>query len=258
MVPAAPRGRASRTPVVPPAQARPQPPPLPPPRDAAARLQARIERELENISSGKSAKPGVYVRPLVLANNNTTPIDALRSWQVFIAGPPGTVFAGGEFECRFNIPSDYPLRPPSVVFLTPVLHCNINVGEVNAATGAVINAGYVCLDTIKHNWSPANTLLTLGACLQQLLEEPIWSDAIGNDATAMYRRSPVEWEQAARKLTADKAPYRHFAGADPFAIATSTSSPAPPRPSRCSRRRYRCTCSWRWGSMGCSRGSSQR
>ncbi|CAH8651641.1 unnamed protein product [Schistosoma rodhaini] len=46
-------------------------------------------------------------------------------WEALIAGPEGTPFEGGVFAVRLNFPSDYPLSPPKMQFLTEVFHPNI-------------------------------------------------------------------------------------------------------------------------------------
>ncbi|CAH8297241.1 unnamed protein product, partial [Schistosoma turkestanicum] len=44
---------------------------------------------------------------------------------LYSSGPEGTPFEGGVFAVRLNFPSDYPLSPPKMQFLTEVFHPNI-------------------------------------------------------------------------------------------------------------------------------------
>lgn len=39
-------------------------------------------------------------------------------WHFTIRGPPDTEFEGGIYHGRIILPSDYPLKPPSIIVLT--------------------------------------------------------------------------------------------------------------------------------------------
>lgn len=39
-------------------------------------------------------------------------------WHFTIRGPPNTEFEGGIYHGRIILPSDYPLKPPSIIVLT--------------------------------------------------------------------------------------------------------------------------------------------
>ncbi|RKP36843.1 ubiquitin-conjugating enzyme/RWD-like protein [Dimargaris cristalligena] len=45
--------------------------------------------------------------------------DNLFEWHFTLRGQPDTDFAGGKYHGRILLPSEYPLKPPSVIFLTP-------------------------------------------------------------------------------------------------------------------------------------------
>jgi ubiquitin-conjugating enzyme E2 D/E len=76
--------------------------------------------------------------------------DDMFKWQATIMGPEGSPYEGGVFYLRIDFPSDYPFKPPKIVFLTRIYHCNIN------------STGGICLDILKDQWSPA---LTIGKVL---------------------------------------------------------------------------------------------
>ncbi|OMH81613.1 Ubiquitin-conjugating enzyme E2 J1 [Zancudomyces culisetae] len=44
--------------------------------------------------------------------------DNIFDWHFTIRGPPGTPFSGGKYHGRIILPSEYPLKPPSVIFMT--------------------------------------------------------------------------------------------------------------------------------------------
>lgn len=72
--------------------------------------------------------------------------DDLFRWQATILGPVESPYANGHFKLIINFPPDYPFKPPRVVFLTKIFHCNID------------SKGNICLDILKDKWSPALTV----------------------------------------------------------------------------------------------------
>ena len=64
-------------------------------------------------------------------------------WDATITGPIASPYENGIFNLNISFPPNYPFKPPSVVFTTPIYHCNIN------------ERGGICLDLLKNNWSPA-------------------------------------------------------------------------------------------------------
>uniref|UniRef100_A0A8C6WG17 UBC core domain-containing protein n=1 Tax=Neogobius melanostomus TaxID=47308 RepID=A0A8C6WG17_9GOBI len=52
-------------------------------------------------------------------------------WKVLMEGPPDTPYESGVFELFCQFGPDYPVKPPTVRFITPIYHCNINnVGRI--------------------------------------------------------------------------------------------------------------------------------
>lgn len=46
-------------------------------------------------------------------------------WKIVMQGPPASAYADGVFMLYLDIGSDFPLKPPSARFITPMLHPNI-------------------------------------------------------------------------------------------------------------------------------------
>lgn len=76
------------------------------------------------------------------------PVDPgkMYEWQATIMGPSDSPYAGGVFFLSINFPTDYPFKPPKVMFTTKIYHPNVNAN------------GSICLDILKDQWSPALTV----------------------------------------------------------------------------------------------------
>lgn len=70
--------------------------------------------------------------------------DNLFEWHFTVRGPADTAFEGGVYHGRILLPSDYPFKPPNIVFMTP--NGRFKVGEK------------ICLSISAHHpehWQPA-------------------------------------------------------------------------------------------------------
>jgi ubiquitin-protein ligase len=82
-------------------------------------------------------------------------------WKAAIVGPEATPYENGVFYVALNLPSDYPLKPPTVRFLTRIYHCNVSQSD-----------GLVCLECLQDKWSPALTIRHVLAAIVSLLRQP--------------------------------------------------------------------------------------
>lgn len=99
-----------------------------------------------------SAAPGISAFPSADGN--------LLSWRATIAGPDDTPYAGLTFKLSFEFPSNYPYAPPTVLYMTPIYHPNVDF------------SGRICLDILKDKWTAAYNVQTVLLSLQSLLGEP--------------------------------------------------------------------------------------
>ncbi|XP_066931187.1 ubiquitin-conjugating enzyme E2 E1-like [Clytia hemisphaerica] len=115
--------------------------------------------------------------------------DNLYDWVGTILGPQGTVYQGGVFFLEITFPSDYPFKPPKVIFRTRIYHCNIN------------SQGQICLDILKDNWSPAFTVSKVLLSVTALLTDCNPADPLVGNIAQQFLSNREEHDTIAREWT---------------------------------------------------------
>ncbi|XP_050375602.1 probable ubiquitin-conjugating enzyme E2 37 [Argentina anserina] len=150
----------------------------------AARLSLRLQKELKLLLS--DPPPGASF-PLLSSSSSLSTIHAQ------IQGPEGTVYAGGLFNIKIQIPERYPFQPPSVTFATPIYHPNIDTG------------GRICLDILnlppKGAWQPSLNISTVLTSIGLLLSEPNPDDGLMCEASREFKYNRQSFDQKARSMT---------------------------------------------------------
>eukprot|EP00729_Bicosta_minor_P022916 gene22916-26218_t len=90
---------------------------------------------------GVTKRLGKELQALMKAKDKTVtgfPVKGnLLSWIGTIHGPPATVYEGLVYKLSLSFPSDYPCSAPTVKFVTPCYHPNVD------------QHGNICLDILK-------------------------------------------------------------------------------------------------------------
>tara|TARA_B100001121_G_C18677911_1_gene617122 strand:+ start:1434 stop:1883 length:450 start_codon:yes stop_codon:yes gene_type:complete len=115
--------------------------------------------------------------------------DDMYTWQATIIGPEDTPYHQGVFYLRINFPSDYPFKPPQIVFITKILHCNIN------------SSGNICLDILKEQWSPALTISKVLLSICSLMGDPNPHDPLNPEAAQMMISNKELFDKTAKDYT---------------------------------------------------------
>jgi ubiquitin-conjugating enzyme E2 D/E len=139
----------------------------------------RIARELVDIKNDP---------PL---NCSAGPIDEsdMFTWEGVLFGPSESPYTGGVFNVSIQFPIDYPFKPPRVMFTTKIYHPNINTG------------GFICLDILKQNWSPALTISKVLLSVLSMLTDPNPNDPLMPDIANQYVNNRAEYELIAQEWT---------------------------------------------------------
>ncbi|KAM0479500.1 hypothetical protein ACHAPX_004715 [Trichoderma viride] len=129
----------------------------------------RVIKELQDLTEDKD-NSGIHASPV---NESLT---HLQGW---FHGPGDTPYAGGKYYIRIMLDGQYPFKPPQMQFETKIWHPN-----VSSQTGAI------CLDILKSNWSPVQTIKTALLSIRMLLENPNPSDPQDAEVANMLLTEP--------------------------------------------------------------------
>jgi ubiquitin-conjugating enzyme E2 D/E len=92
----------------------------------------RIFQELKAFEKHSELKDRIKIFP----NKNN-----FNFWKIFLFGPKSSFYEDGIYLISCKFPKDYPKRPPTMRFVTPIYHCNISF------------SGIICLEILRHrNW----------------------------------------------------------------------------------------------------------
>ena len=115
--------------------------------------------------------------------------DDIFHWNGTIFGPTETPYEGGVFFLDIVFPSTYPFKPPRISFKTQIYHPNIN------------RQGSICLDILKHSWSPALTISNVLLSICSLLSDPNPDDPLVPEIARIYNNDRNKYNQKAREWT---------------------------------------------------------
>jgi len=139
----------------------------------------RISRELIDIQNDP---------PL---NCSAGPVDDsdIFTWEGVLFGPSDSPYAGGTFRVNIQFPMDYPFKPPRVTFATKIYHPNIN------------SDGFICLDILKQNWSPALTISKVLLSILSMLTDPNPKDPLMPNIARQYTENHELYKITAEEWT---------------------------------------------------------
>ncbi|KAL6341460.1 hypothetical protein AAG906_032579 [Vitis piasezkii] len=115
--------------------------------------------------------------------------DNLYHWVSTLIGPSGTPYEGGIFFLDITFPSDYPFKPPKVVFKTRIYHCNVD------------SAGNLSVDILKDSWSPALTISNVLLAIRSIFTKPDPYNALVPGIAHLYLADRPKHDEVATEWT---------------------------------------------------------
>jgi ubiquitin-conjugating enzyme E2 D/E len=102
---------------------------------------------------------------------------------VYIKGPADTPYEKGVFKVSIIMPSDYPYKPPKMLFKTRIYHPNIS------------QDGSICIDILKDQWSAALRLNSVILSLSDLIANPNPNDPLVPQVAHEYSNNKEQYNK---------------------------------------------------------------
>ena len=132
----------------------------------------RLMRDFKSLQQDPPA--GVSAAP---TENN------IMIWNAVIFGPPDTPFEDGRFKLTLEFTEEYPMKPPTVKFVSEMFHPNVYAN------------GGICLDILQNQWSPSYDVAAILTSIQSLLDQPNPNSPANYLAAQLYRENRREYEK---------------------------------------------------------------
>lgn len=130
----------------------------------------------------------------------------LFEWRVFIEGPKDTLYEGGVFELLMKFPSDFPMSPPELKFISDFWHPNVykETGVVCISILHPPGEDELSGESASERWLPTQTVSTIILSVVSLLSAPNFSSPANVDAGVEWRTNPEGYGKKISRLV-DKA-----------------------------------------------------
>jgi ubiquitin-conjugating enzyme E2 A len=113
----------------------------------------------------------------------------LMVWFATIKGPINSPYENGIFNIQLTFTHDYPIKAPSVKFLTQIYHPNI------------YRDGKICVDILQpHEWTPAQNIRSILISILSLLMDPNPSSPANRDAATLYINDKNAYDKKVREI----------------------------------------------------------
>lgn len=114
--------------------------------------------------------------------------DDVTVWKLSFTGPEGTMYETQVFVLKIQFSTDYPFKPPTVVFETQMYHPNIN------------SKGDICLDILKDKWNPSITTMHVISGIKELIKTPNVDDPLVPEIADVYTSNKALYELKVREV----------------------------------------------------------
>ncbi|ONK63768.1 uncharacterized protein A4U43_C07F18730 [Asparagus officinalis] len=115
--------------------------------------------------------------------------DSVKEFFVELHGPEDSLYQGGVWRVRVELPDDYPVKSPSIGFATKIFHPNVD--------GL---SGSVCLNLLNQDWSSVfDLVMVFKDFLPRFLKEPNPDDPMNPEAAELMIHDRPAYEQRVKE-----------------------------------------------------------
>lgn len=159
----------------------------------------RLLKELEMINNEKEL--GIRVSLVQDPPGN----ERLDEWDLFISGPEDSLYEGYELHARMTFPSQYPYRPPTFKFISPIFHPNVyDNGKVCISILHTDEDEIIDSDIANSTWTPGLNVRTVCLSIISLINAPNIFSPANVDASKMFRDEKERYDQMVKELLEQK------------------------------------------------------
>ncbi|EFA78174.1 ubiquitin-conjugating enzyme E2 [Heterostelium album PN500] len=127
----------------------------------------------------------------------------LFEWKAYVEGPPETDYEGGIFQISMKFPNDYPMSPPTLVFLSEFWHPNVYTdGKVCISILHPPGEDETSGELPEERWLPTQTVTTIILSVISLLSAPNTSSPANVDASVEWRNEREAYKKRIKALIA--------------------------------------------------------
>ena len=108
-----------------------------------------------------------------------------------ITGTQSTPYEGLSYSLTLAFPANYPCSPPTIKFITPCFHPNVDVH------------GNICLDILQDKWSAVYDVRATLVSLRSLLGEPNNESPLNALAASLWGKDDTEFQKHVLKKHAE-------------------------------------------------------
>jgi len=126
----------------------------------------------------------------------------IYNWKVWVEGPTETFYEGGIFEMQLQFPSDYPMSPPKLRFISDFWHPNVysNNGLVCISILHAAGEDQLSGEDAGERWMPTQSVGTIMLSVISLLSSPNFSSPANVDASVQWRKNPDAFKARVKEL----------------------------------------------------------
>ncbi|KAM7538326.1 hypothetical protein Aperf_G00000071768 [Anoplocephala perfoliata] len=118
------------------------------------------------------------------------PEDNITSWTGLLY-PDRPPYDKGAFKILINFEAEYPIKPPKLLFQTPIYHPNVD------------EKGQICLPLIDPGkWKPATKIVDVIQGLKDLISSPEIEHPLRPELAEEYQRDRAHFNKKAAEFTA--------------------------------------------------------